>query len=92
MAAVGVFAAVFVALGLFSRLRYFRHLVWLSHDRPVALRKGCRVCGAPAVQATWHARGSSYLRPFGPTETVAWCQTHYEQALARRRTPPSRPV
>jgi hypothetical protein len=92
MAAVGVFAAVFVALALLSRLRYFRHMLWLSHDRPAALQKGCRVCGAPAVQATWHARASSYLRPFGPTETVAWCQTHYEQALARRQTPQRRSI
>jgi len=90
MAAIGVFAAVIVALALFSRVRYLRHLIWLAHDRPAALHKGCRVCGAPAVHATWRARAPSYLRPFGPTETVAWCQTHYEQALARRQTSPSR--
>jgi hypothetical protein len=83
MAAVGIVAAVFVALALFTRLRYFRYLIWVAHDRPAALQKGCRVCGAPAVQATWHMRASSYLRPFGPTETIAWCQSHYEQRAQR---------
>jgi hypothetical protein len=92
MVGLGVIAAVVVALVLVSRLRYFRHLVLTAHDHPPALRRACRVCGAPAVHAIWHSRASSYLRPFGPTETEAWCQTHYEQVLARRQAPPSRPA
>ena len=92
MVAVGVLAVVFVALGLVSRARRIQYLTWVARDRPTALRRGCRVCGAPAVRATWHARGPSYLRPFGPTETVAWCQRPYEQALTRRQALPRRPA
>jgi hypothetical protein len=90
MVAVGVFAAVFVAFVVFSRLRYFRYLIWVAHDRPTALKKGCGVCGGPAVHATWHVRTPRSLWPFGPSRTVAWCQTHYDEARARMRsTPPS---
>jgi hypothetical protein len=92
MAAVGVLAAAFVALVLLTRVRYFRYLIWVAHDRPTALQRGCRICGATAVHATWHVRAPSYLRPFGPSETVAWCQGHYEQAQARRQASRSRPV
>jgi hypothetical protein len=83
--AVGAFAVVFVAFVLFTWVRYFRYMIWVAHDRPAAMRRGCRVCGAPAVQATWHMRAPKYLRPFGPTQTVAWCQTHYEDARARNQ-------
>ena len=90
MVAVGILAAVLVAVALFSRVRYFRYLIWVAHDRPATLRRGCRVCGAPAVQATWHMAAPSYLRPFGPTQTVPWCQTHYDQARARSQGPQGR--
>lgn len=88
MVAVGVFAAMIVALALFSRMRYFRYLIWVARDRPAALAKGCRVCGAPAVHATWHARAPRHPWPFGPTSTVAWCQTHYDEARARKQSLP----
>lgn len=84
MVGVGVFALVLVALVMFSRLQYFRYLVWVMRDRPAAMRKGCRVCGGEAVRATWHARSKRQLWPFGPTTTVAWCQTHYNEARARK--------
>lgn len=89
MVAVGVFAAVIVAFVVFSRMRYFRYLMWVARDRPAALQKGCSVCGGPAVHATWHVRAAPPLWPFGPSRTVAWCQTHYDEARARRRSPPS---
>jgi hypothetical protein len=40
MVAVGVFAAVIVAFVVFSRMRYFRYLIWVARDRPAALQKG----------------------------------------------------
>lgn len=88
MVGVGIFAAVLVALLTFSRMRYFRYLIWVAHDRPAAIKKGCGVCGAPAVQATWHSRGARQLWPLGPTKTRAWCQTHYDAARARKQSPP----
>ena len=88
MIAVGVLGAVVVALALFTRMRYFRYLIWVAHDRPAALRRGCGVCAGPAVHATWHARAPRPLWPFGPTKTVAWCQTHYDEARTRKQSPP----
>jgi hypothetical protein len=37
MVAVGVFGAMVAALLVFSRMRYFRYLIWVAHDRPAAL-------------------------------------------------------
>lgn len=80
MVAVGVFAAVSAAIVLLSRVRHFRYLIWVAHDRPAAMQRGC---GAPAVHATWHLRAPRYLRPFGPSQMLAWCQMHYDEARAR---------
>ena len=71
MVGVGVFAVVIAALGALSRVRYFRYLIWVAHDRPAALQKGCRACGAPAIHATWHVKTVRPLWPFGPSTTVA---------------------
>jgi hypothetical protein len=88
MVGVGVFALALVALVMFSRMQYFRYLIWVMRDRPAAMRKGCRVCGGGAVHATWHRRSKRQLWPFGPTTTVAWCQTHYDEARARKQSSP----
>jgi hypothetical protein len=37
MIAVGVLGALVAALLVFGRVRYFRYLIWVAHDRPAAL-------------------------------------------------------
>jgi hypothetical protein len=82
--------ALWIALGLLVILtwlvlpgvRWARYVKFLLHDAQAAKSSGCRVCGAPAVRATWHpapGRRRWSLR----NVAFGWCERHYEDVVVK---------